>query len=46
MGVDLYDDFGELSANRVAVDDDIQRWAAAITRDELAGTGSLEPVKS
>lgn len=38
MGVDLYDDFGELSANRVAVDDDIQQWAAAITRDELAGT--------
>src|SRR5690606_17946079 len=34
---ELYADFGELRAARTSLDADIERWAAGITDDELAG---------
>lgn len=37
VGVDLYDDFGELLAARRAHDDDIGAWAASLTDAALAG---------
>lgn len=36
-GVDLYDDWAELKVARAAMDDDIDAWAATITRPWLEG---------
>ena len=38
IGVDLYDDFAALLQARREMDDDIGAWAAAVTREQLAGT--------
>jgi uncharacterized damage-inducible protein DinB len=48
MGVDLYDDFAELRAARVAMDEDILAWAAGLTeawlRDDLSWTSGADGV--
>lgn len=38
VGVDLYDDFAELRAARMAMDADISEWAASIADAELRGS--------
>jgi uncharacterized damage-inducible protein DinB len=46
MGVDLYGDFEELRAARVAMDEDILAWAADLTqaglREDLSWTSGVD----
>lgn len=49
MGVDLYDDFQELQAARIAMDQDILAWSAGLSeawlRDSLTWTSAADGVE-